>query len=176
MTHDHLDAPDATARANCHRLLAMVGELHARGYQRIRVCPSLSGSGGYWRCSITTADNVTSAGVVIADFDRGAHYTSGSGDCYFAWSDLAGASPDALADAFAERFGEIAAAGRGADPDYAAWFAELLSHAGRGHFPIALADFELPADRLTFVAGPGAAHEELAMPLPPPPPPDQSLI
>ena len=174
MMRDHRDDPDATTRADCCRLLAMVGELHARGYQRIRACPSLSGSGGYWRCSITAADNVTSSGVVIVDFDRGAHYTSGSGDCYFAWSDLAGASPDALADAFAERFGEIAAAGRGADPDYAAWFAELLSHAGRGHFPIALADFELPADRLTFVAGPGVAHEEIVMPFPQPS--DRSII
>ena len=69
MMRDHRDDPDATTRADCCRLLAMVGELHARGYQRIRACPSLSGSGGYWRCSITAADNVTSSGVVIVDFE-----------------------------------------------------------------------------------------------------------
>jgi len=160
--------PDATTRADCHRLLAMVAELHRRGRQRIRACPSLSGSGGYWRCSITTADNVDpDRGLVISDFDRGAHYTSADGDCYFGWSDLRGAEPAELAEAFLERHGEIAAAGRGQDEAYATWFAELLGHAARGQFPIAVADWDLPADHLRFVAGPGADDKRITMPLPP---------
>jgi hypothetical protein len=34
------------------RVLAMVGELHKRGYQRLRVMPFMSPSGLYWRCWI----------------------------------------------------------------------------------------------------------------------------
>jgi len=34
------------------RVLAMVGELHRRGYQRLRVMPFMSPSGTSWRCWI----------------------------------------------------------------------------------------------------------------------------
>ena len=34
------------------RVLAIVGELHKRGYQRLRVMPFMSPSGAYWRCWI----------------------------------------------------------------------------------------------------------------------------
>ena len=34
------------------RVLAIVGELHRRGYQLLRVMPFMSPSGVYWRCWI----------------------------------------------------------------------------------------------------------------------------
>jgi hypothetical protein len=34
------------------RVLAIVGELHRRGYQLLRVMPFMSPSGAYWRCWI----------------------------------------------------------------------------------------------------------------------------
>ena len=34
------------------RVLAIVGELHKRGYQRLRVMPFMSPSGVHWRCLI----------------------------------------------------------------------------------------------------------------------------
>jgi hypothetical protein len=36
-------------------VLAMVGELHKRGYEKIRVMPFMSPSGMHWRCWIGPA-------------------------------------------------------------------------------------------------------------------------
>jgi hypothetical protein len=44
----------------------MVHELHKAGYQRIRILPYLSPSGAYWRCTITTSDNVADDGYHLA--------------------------------------------------------------------------------------------------------------
>jgi hypothetical protein len=38
------------------RVLAMIGELHKRGFQRLRLMPHMSPSGLHWRCAIGSAD------------------------------------------------------------------------------------------------------------------------
>jgi hypothetical protein len=43
--------PDANVRRGV-RVLAMVGELHRRGYQKLRAMPFMSLSGHAWRCWI----------------------------------------------------------------------------------------------------------------------------
>jgi hypothetical protein len=42
------------------KALLMVGELHVRGYQRLRIAPGMSASGCYWRCSVTPAAHIRS--------------------------------------------------------------------------------------------------------------------
>jgi hypothetical protein len=46
----------------------MVGELHRRGFQRIRISPAMSPSGLHWRCLI--------AAIALFSPDHGAKVTS----------------------------------------------------------------------------------------------------
>lgn len=147
----------AEERAHDHwvyrRLLHMVAELHARGYQRLRVSPGMAPSGLYWRC------------VFRAGTDATLRYTSGDGPVCFGWADAADDGPAELADKLLARAPELAAAARGEDPEYAAWFTAMLVLTAPGALPISYADYELPTDHWPGV-GDG---REIEIPLPPEP-------
>ena len=79
------------------RVLAMVGELHRRGYQKLRVMPFMAPSGCYWRCWIGP-DTLfyRNHGAFLCDegYDEevqsnslSARYTSGEENHYFGWRD-----------------------------------------------------------------------------------------
>ena len=126
---------DATAR-RATRVLAMVHELHKAGYQRIRVLPYLAPSGMYWRCEITSSDNMTDDGYTIRPHgdtdDAVARYSSADGADYFRWPGAAQLSARALAARFLESFPRIAASGQGRDWLYAGWLTDVLGRAERG--------------------------------------------
>jgi hypothetical protein len=76
------------------RLLAMVGELHKRGYQHLRVMPYF-GPTGAWRCSIAPvilfyrnhgAIHVEPDGADAAETTMVARYTGAAGNHYFDWT------------------------------------------------------------------------------------------
>jgi hypothetical protein len=104
------------------------------------------------RCLPTTAD---SPQPTVAP-------TIGRDNC--GWKDARHGDPDRLAELFLARLPEIAAAGRGSDWLYAGWYIERLHLTYPAAFPIAYADWELPADCLTTI-GDG---EAVRVPLPPP--------
>lgn len=132
------------------KVLRMVTELHIRGYQRLRIAPGISPSGGYWRCAITPVTNISDRhGARMISWDNlVARYTSGQERKYFDWKDAAHASPSRLADLFIKRFPEIAEAGFGSDWEYAGWYLEMLHLTYPSSFPIAYADWDLPSDCL----------------------------
>lgn len=140
----------------------MVHELHTMGYQRLRICPSMSASGLAWRCAITPVSNVLRRhGAWIADWDHlSAHYSSSMEARYFGWNDGEGKGPKALARMFRERFPEIAAEGYGADWEYAGWYSWMLSLTEPDSFPYAYADWDTPSDVMQTTGGG-------AVPLPP---------
>ncbi len=127
---------DPTVR-RCVRVLSMVHELHKAGYQRLRVLPFLSPSGGYWRAWITSSDNVAADGYTLIDWDyegRGqtiAKYTSGQETEYFGWKDATGLDARQLAQLFLDRFPDICARSVGLDWAYAGWLTDVLGHAER---------------------------------------------
>jgi hypothetical protein len=127
---------DPTVR-RCVRVLSMVHELHKAGYQRLRVLPFLSPSGGYWRAWITFADNVAADGYTLIDWDyegRGqtvAKYTSGQEAEYFGWKDATGQDARQLAQLFIDRFPAICGRSVGLDWAYAGWLTDVLGHAER---------------------------------------------
>lgn len=129
------DLPSLRQRAL--RVLSMVGELHKRGYQRLRVVPSMSGL--RWSCRITPASNTlrTNGGhLAYAGSDRHLIADYRDGDSYFRFGDRhRAATARVLADTFAVRYPELCASGRGADWAYAGWFVELLGLAEQGWFP-----------------------------------------
>lgn len=167
-----MSAVDAGQR-RAHRLLLMVGELHKRGYQELRICPSIAPSGQYWRCVITTADNISrDDGALMVDWhDEGrfATYTSGQENDYFGWGRLQ-QNARQLADRFEQGFPRLCLAGRGRDWAYAGWYVEMLGLAERGWFPVAFDDTPAMPQPGTVRVVPwaGSAKEAVALPAPPP--------
>jgi|GEM_PF-762467 len=150
----------------CRTVLLMVGELHLRGYQRLRIAPGMSASGCYWRCAITPVSNIPAGhGARLVSENRlVAHYSSGQGREYFGWGDVAHLTPGKLAERFIDRCPEIVAEGKGSDWLYAGWYVEMLGKTYPDLFPIAYADWELPSDGLETTG----ARREVMLPMPPP--------
>jgi len=158
----------------------MVGELHKRGYQRVRAIPAMAPSGMFWRCMVTPASNtrrVHGGHLVDWDFDNQtvATYSSGGeGNEYFGWTDRAGADARKLADTFLERFPRICEQGKGPDWAYAGWFVEVLGLAEGGWFPIIYADWEIDeSEGLNLIRVDGGNKPNVARPVLPPPPPGE---
>ena len=124
------------------RVLRMVHELHKRGYQRLRISPSLAPV-GCWRCLVTHAGNILrSNGAMHLDDDRDtARHTAAQDHGYFGWGDARHDTVRQLADRFVDRFPAIARLGHGRDWPYAGWYVEMLGHAEHGAFPVAYADW-----------------------------------
>jgi hypothetical protein len=131
------------------RVLAMVGELHKRGYQRLRVMPYMSPSGCYWRCEISTASVFyRNHGALFNDWamsdDEVARYTSGQDNHYFDWNDAEQDDARSLADKFLRLFDKLAESGKGWDYPYAGWYQRLLGLAEAGRLPVVFADLNPP--------------------------------
>lgn len=121
----------------------MVGELHKRGYQRLRVMPYWSPSGLHWRCVIGPADGFyRNHGAIMlgAMMSETANFTSGQENEYFGWRDAGQDDARSLADKFVERFDRLAERGRGWDYPYAGWYVQLLGVVEAGWLPFVLAD------------------------------------
>lgn len=122
----------------CTRVLAMVHELHKAGYQRIRILPMISPSGGHWRGIITYAGNVADDGYHILDWDMDdrvgsvARYSSSQENEFFGWKDAHSLNARQLAQRFVERFPVIASKGEGTDWAYAGWLTDVLGQAEAG--------------------------------------------
>lgn len=155
------------------RVLSVVSELHARGYQELRISPGMSGSGMYWRVAVAPARWIDPRTMLLTAEDvPAARYTTGQEKRYFDWTDAESATVTRLADLFSERFPRILAESRGRDWSYAGWYLEMLGHARRGHFPVAYADWYSPPppDELSMTSVEGARGDSpSAFPRPPAP-------
>ena len=155
-------------------VLLLVGELHRRSYERLRIRPGMSPSGLYWRCSIKAAGRIVRQEVGdVGQLDANvARYTSGQENAYFGWEDAADDTVSQLADKFIMRFPELCARGKGADPSYAQWYREMLSATEPNGLPIAYADYDLPDDcwSVIYYNPPleGSKQPDACVPLPPP--------
>jgi hypothetical protein len=136
-----------TRRAD--RVLAMVGELHRRGYQKLRVMPFMNSSGTAWRCWIGP-DTLFYRNHGAYSNDDGlsdepqttslsARYTTGA-DHFFDWQDADHDDARTLADKFLARFTELAKQGEGCSYAYAGWYQRLLGLAERGWMPVVIDD------------------------------------
>jgi hypothetical protein len=159
----------------------MVGELHKRGYQRLRVMPYF-GSTGAWRCSIAPALFFyrNHGAIHMESHETEAHkatmvarYSGADGNRYFGWNDSATDNARSLADKFLARFLLLADAGRGWDYPYAGGYLRLLGYAERGWLPYLFAEYEsLSFERLHLsdvrpAEWKPSAEEPPVLPLPP---------
>lgn len=165
-------ASDAERRAAINRLpLLMVGEFHSRGFQRLRAYCALSPSGMHWRCSVGPSCVARAGKGALIAWDSYkspliAHYTSAAGTEYFGVEGDGFTAPQ-LADAFSARYPETLARAAKEDPAYVDWFASLLELTTPDLLPFALADFDIPKDRLSYVTT-GTWTDDVFLPLPPP--------
>jgi DNA-binding transcriptional ArsR family regulator len=150
----------------CRRVLMMVQDLHRRGYERLRVAPGLSPSGLHWRCSIVPVGCIRRdhGALTVGEDGSAALYRSGQGAKFFKWADAADDSPVALAGKLLERFPDLASKGRGSDPGYAHWYAEMLRATAPYGLIYAYADWDLPDDHIPALG----CTAEVKIPLPPP--------
>jgi hypothetical protein len=140
--------PDPVIR-RAVRVLAMVGELHRRGYQKLRVMPFMSSSGHAWRCWIgPDALFYRDHGAYLrAAWDleetqstsSTAPYTTGAKH-YFNWHDADHDDARTLADKFLARFTRLAGQGEGWSYAYAGCYQRLLGLAEQGWMPVVLDD------------------------------------
>jgi hypothetical protein len=123
----------------------MVAELHRRGLQRLRITPSIAPSGLYWRLS-----------VHAEGCEDVARWTSGRPD--------EGLDAEGLADRFVAEHPDLAAAGRGKDPAYAAWLDRVVGLARQGRLPYFFADWETDDSNGVPLTGPAAGRPTLEEP------------
>lgn len=135
--------PEDEAHRNATLVILMVEELHRLGYERLRICPGMSPSGMYWRCSVTHVDNIQAdhGAMMVDEKSDVVTYSSGSGDKFFGWEDTQGDSPEILARKFVERFPLIARLGRGDDEEYVRWFKGVVDVVQTGELPYAYSDW-----------------------------------
>ena len=150
---------------NCRRLLHMVRELHAMGYEQLRIAPAVAPSGLFWRLSIGPASNtLPEHGAELRDFHHAAHYSSGALDQYFDWADAGNDTAAELAEKFIERFPELADEGRARDAEYVRWYEEMLRATEPDGLVYASWDWDRPEHELGLFHGSMRAR----IPLPPP--------
>jgi hypothetical protein len=118
----------------------MVGELHKRAFQRLRVMPYMSPSGLHWRCSIASVDSFyRNHGAILSENTTAllddsrtqtgmtiARYSSAQDNHYFDWDDSTKDDARTLADKFETRFSHLAERSKGWDYAYAGWYLHML--------------------------------------------------
>lgn len=129
--------------ACCYKILQMVGLLHSRGYQRLRVF--LSARSMWWRCELAPAELFDPENGACMEskpeYDRlGLVARASSGDCShpFGWTrDISRIPLQRLADIFLQSFPTIARGSNGSDWAYAGWYQEMLMRTSPFVLPIA---------------------------------------
>lgn len=113
-------------------VVLLVGELHKRGYERLRFFGYMSPSGVAYRVHILRKEDVDWTGYF--------KYYSESTPKYMTWYDSVGSkccgkSPKELADTFAVCYPELLQACKGKDPEYVFWFRKVVWLAHHDAFP-----------------------------------------
>jgi hypothetical protein len=118
---------------NRQKLLFMVQELHKRGFERLRVVPSLSPSGMSWRCEFVSNSRIPfTASNWITKFEEAEEkikYT-----------------PQKLADIFSEENFDFLKECEGDNKEYVEWYSAMIESLREGELPYAFADYFSPTD------------------------------
>jgi hypothetical protein len=148
---EHLRDMDRSGPSPGHRaarrMMEMIGVLHERGFEGLRLNAGLAPSGCYWRGGVYA---VRDSRVSTGSFSTGA-----DAKVLFDWDDAEMLDVPELADRFVTAFPVLAALARHADPAYAAWYREMLALTAPFGVIYFSADFPLPPSGVG-VSGPPA--------------------
>ena len=121
---------------NMQKLLYIVKELHIRGFEKLRIIPSLSPSGLSWRCSFlsdTDSERKTliSSGWIqdILNREQKKEYSIGE-----------------LTDIFEREYVDFLTMCKGGNKEYVEWFSKMLDKLKEGELPYAFDDYNNPSD------------------------------
>lgn len=124
--------PENHYTTNRQLLLHMVQELHQRGFEKLRIEPSLSPSGMHWRCTFYGAERK--------------HQTTASNWIYDIEDKSPGKkirhTPASLADLFEQEHAEFMPHCQGPDAAYAQWYRSMLQRLHPTELPYAYSDYE----------------------------------
>ncbi len=111
---------------NRQKLLFMVEELHKRGFENLRIIPSLSPSGIHWRCKFVNGKK---------------------NKCYWLYplseenSEEIKQTTSELADLFIKERNNFIETCKGENKEYTKWFSEMLCSLDVGELPYAFSDY-----------------------------------
>ncbi len=121
------------------RFIRSIEEMHKLGYEKIRICPSISPNGCAWRCCITVKENTLErCGAICANISSELTYPSCGNMPSWNMLDY---SPYDNAKKFLNEFPEIAKLGKGVDKQYCSWFDLVVRECYQGHLPWAFSDY-----------------------------------
>ena len=145
------------------KVLWMVVELQNRGYELLRIFPTLADSGGWWRCTFPPAKCVSNNdGTAMPEVPDSmwAGYSTIMGRNFFRWQNVAECSPAELSDRYLLEFPTLCRAGKGLDPEYTKWLREVLVITEPGFLPY----FTYPGSVATFPYDNGQFCSEIPKP------------
>jgi len=121
------------AIACARRMLEMVAILHKMGYEQLRIFPIIGMSGMAWRCRVLPAGLMSRENGalpvdedIVPDGRNCAYFSTNMPTKFFGLIVPGTLTPRQLAEDFIAEYPEIVQLGRGADPEYAAWYREML--------------------------------------------------
>lgn len=120
--------------ANRQKLLFMVKTLHKQGFGKLRVIPSLSPSGMYWRCSFSDDEkrNDFVASNWLYEHENSKEETQ--------------LTTQELVDLFMKENFEFLEHCKGVNEEYEKWYSEMLEQLKKDELPYAFADYFSPTD------------------------------
>ena len=121
---------------NMQKLLFVVKELHSRGYEKLRIVPSLSPSGLSWRCSFVVKSGSQLKSIIASNWLQDVMNVSSKNEY----------SIEELTDMFAREHQHFLAHCKGKNKEYVEWYSKMLLTLTEGELPYAFADFFPPTD------------------------------
>lgn len=113
-------------------LLFLAEALHAKGYENLKVVPSLSPSGLYWRCSFVTSETNREFDVIVSSWLQN----------YYAVSvEQVELNIKELTDKFIEDHKDFLAKCIGRNTEYVTWFQDVLELLKKEELPYAFSDY-----------------------------------
>lgn len=116
---------------NMQKVLYIAGNLHKKGYENLRIVPSLSSSGVYWRCSfITQKLNIIVSGWIQEHFEINEKEIE--------------LSIEELTNLFIEKENDFLQNCKGKNEEYVKWFENVLLNLKKEELPYAFSDYFSP--------------------------------
>jgi len=144
VVHSNAPLPDEDARnyytdvkknyymINMQKVLFIACELHKRGYEKLRVVPSVAPTGLAWRCQFVAFSYGKKHEFIASNWV--------SRFSYFDDKEIKYSTPK-LADIFEEENTDFLAICKGESREYVEWFSGLVSQLREGELPYAFEDY-----------------------------------
>lgn len=137
------DAIEKSYKQPYVRFMRMIAELHKRGYELLRLCPSVSPNGCAWRALLTPKSNTwIYCGALLGSFEPGEGLllkTNG----FMPWFDERPSfSAEEDADMFVCEYPILASATKGEDKAYVQWFLRALDECEHGYIIFTKDDYD----------------------------------